>query len=123
MLFVVRPIVHHVYNKVRATSVPPSKHEGFLAFLFMSLLVSAFASEVIGPYCPFSSTNLCQWDVQPWSHTIAHSDRLGIHAFFGAFVAGMIVPKEHGLHHDLEPKIDLLVRTCTRRDIHAIHTP
>ncbi len=34
----------------------------------------------------------------------------GIHAFFGAFIAGVIVPKEGDLHEKLAPKIELVVR-------------
>jgi Kef-type K+ transport system membrane component KefB len=37
----------------------------------------------------------------------------GIHAFFGAFIAGVIVPKDGALPNKLAPKIELVVRKST----------
>jgi Kef-type K+ transport system membrane component KefB len=42
-----------------------------------------------------------------WS---AVTELTGIHAFFGAFLAGMIVPKKGELPQQLAPKIELVVR-------------
>lgn len=52
----------------------------YLCFIFLLLIASAFTTEVIG-----------------------------IHAFFGSFVMGLIVPKSGGFTDDLAPKMELVV--------------
>ena len=40
---------------------------------------------------------------------LTHYTYAGIHCFFGAFLAGMIVPKEGGLPDRLIPRIELII--------------
>eukprot|EP00042_Codosiga_hollandica_P029198 m.159262 g.159262 ORF g.159262 m.159262 type:complete len:334 (-) comp53010_c0_seq2:464-1465(-) len=80
MMLAVKPVVRFVHDKVREKG-PVIKSAAFNTFLFLVLLTSSFTSEVIG-----------------------------IHAFFGAFIAGLLVPKDGHLPELLAPKIDMLTR-------------
>jgi len=80
MLLVMRPIVHYIYNRFR-TRGDAADSSAFAALLILVLILSAFTAEVIG-----------------------------IHAFFGSFLAGVIVPKHGSLPQQLAPKIDLVIR-------------
>ena len=86
MFFIVRPLliwIHpRLYNKPAddTSEGPPVMRRIHVSLIFVVLLVSAFLSQSIG-----------------------------IHAFFGAYIAGVIVPKQDGFVEALAPKIELVV--------------
>ncbi len=83
MVFIVRPLLKkvNVYFKNHNAPLEPGHfRRSHITIMLLMLLASSLATETIG-----------------------------IHAFFGAFVAGCVVPKEDNLADILAPKIELIV--------------
>ena len=97
VLFPVRWLARQVYTMYERQG-GIDENLMFASLLFLMLVVLAFTAEEIGMaraiLAPNPNTGL----------TYA-----GIHSFFGAFLAGMIVPKEGGLPERLIPRIELVI--------------
>ena len=80
MLVIIKPIMSKIHHYFLIREQEDNNY--FLVIIFLMLILSAFASQVIG-----------------------------IHAFFGSFVAGIILPKVEGnLTKSLMPKLELITK-------------
>jgi Kef-type K+ transport system membrane component KefB len=80
LMLVVRPLIQHYYSKFQAAEIKGDLNTDFIPYLFFGFLISSWFTET-----------------------------LGIHAFFGSFLWGCILPKEGDLIPILAPKIELLI--------------
>ena len=86
MYFVVRPILHRLHRYLSAPHITNANHEG--ESISQPMVFIAFFVTMVAAFCTSS---------------------IGIHSIFGAFMTGLILPRDHGFAHKLSEKIEEFV--------------
>ena len=96
MVLIVRPLLGLVHGYYLRRDNDSNVY--LVVGCFLLLVIASFTTEVMGKYAMFESNN-----------NRTNSCFLGIHAFFGAFISGLCVPRKGKLLDFLALRIELII--------------